>query len=204
MPDKADKGMIHGIMSISSKVDYTAFSDVQILKQSKRNPVIFEVLVDRYEAPFFRKAQSILRSKEDSEEVVQDAFTRIFLYSDKYEEQDGATFASWGYKILIRVALTRYGKLKKKRDSTLVLEPEHYESLPDNSNFVETLSVRNEVLEVLSKLPETAGRILRLQFLEGKTQDEIARREGVSVSALKTRIHRAKKLFKQNINNHDK
>lgn len=200
----ADKGMIHGIMSISSRVDYSAFSDVQILKQSRRSPDVFEVLVDRYEAPFFRKAQSILRSKEDSEEVVQDAFTRIFLYADKYEEQDGATFASWGYKILIRVALTRYGKIKRKRDSTVTLEPEHYESLPDSSDFVEKLSVRNEVIAGLAKLPETAARILRLQFLDGKTQDEIAKIEGVSVAALKTRVHRAKKLFKQTINKHDK
>ena len=53
-----------------------------------------------------------------------------------------------------------------------------------------------EVLVALAKLPETAARVLRLQFIEGKTQEEIAAIEGSSVPAVKTRVHRAKKLFK--------
>ena len=163
------------------------------------------MLVDRYEAPFLRRARSIVRSKEDAEEVVQDAFTRIYLYADRYQPQEGATFASWAYAILTRVALTRYGKLKRKRDHMAALEPEHYESFPDAEaeRFVEHLSAKNEVLATLAKLPETAARILKLQFLEGKSQEEIAKEEGLSVSAVKTRVHRAKKLFKNEIEHHD-
>lgn len=77
------------------------------------------------------------------------------------------------------------------------LEPEAYERIADTGNFLEDLSVRSEVLAALSKLPETAARILRLQFIEGKSQDEIATIEGSSIPAVKTRVHRAKKLFKQ-------
>jgi RNA polymerase sigma factor (sigma-70 family) len=47
-----------------------------------------------------------------------------------------------------------------------------------------------------SRIPEAASRILTLQFLEGKTQEEIAAAEGLSVAAVKTRVHRAKKTFK--------
>lgn len=195
--------MIQGIMSISSNSDYTALSDAQILKLSQRDPTLFSIIVDRYEAPFLRKAHSIIKSKEDAQEVVQDTFTRIYLYADKYSLQEGATFSSWGYAILTRVAFTRYGKLRRVRDNIAVLEPEHYESLSDTKNFIEPLTVRDEVLSVLAKLPETAARVLRLQFLEGKTQEEIARQEGASVSAIKTRVHRAKKLFKQVTNHHD-
>ena len=57
--------------------------------------------------------------------------------------------------------------------------------------------MRNEVLAALAKLPETAAKILRLQFIEGKSQEEIAESEHLSVPAVKTRVHRAKKLFKQ-------
>ena len=46
-------------------------------------------------------------------------------------------------------------------------------------------------------MPESAARILRLQFLEGKSQEEIAVSEGSTISAIKTRVHRAKKLFKE-------
>ena len=52
-------------------------------------------------------------------------------------------------------------------------------------------------LAPLAKLPETAAKILRLQFIEGRSQEEIAASERLSIPAVKTRVHRAKKLFKQ-------
>ncbi len=172
-------------------------SDEQVLLASRRESELFALLVDRYEAAFMRKARSILYSQEDAEEVVQDAFTRIYVYADRFKPQEGASFSSWGYAILIRLAFTRYQKLKKLRGRTMDLEPEAYERLPDESTFVEDLSLRNEVLVALSRIPESASRILKLQFLEGKTQEEIAASEGASISAVKTRVHRAKKLFKE-------
>jgi RNA polymerase sigma-70 factor (ECF subfamily) len=144
-----------------------------------------------------RKARSILYSKEDAEEVVQDTFTRIYLYADRYQKQEGAQFSSWAYAILTRLAFTRYQKLRKLRNTQVPMEAETYERLPDTSDFREELSVKDEVLVALAKLPEQAARVLRLQFIEGKTQEEIADLEGASISAVKTRVHRAKKLFKQ-------
>lgn len=177
--------------------EWDALSDEEILRLSQREPDAFEALVVRYEDAFLRKAKAILFAKEDAEEIVQDTFTRIYIYADRFKAQEGATFSSWAYAILVRLCYTRYTKLKKERGRTLALEPETYERLPDTDDFLEDLSVRSETLAALSKLPETAARILRLQFIEGKTQEEIAALEGSTVSAVKTRVHRAKKLFKQ-------
>jgi RNA polymerase sigma-70 factor (ECF subfamily) len=173
------------------------WSDSEVLAASRRNPEYFGILVDRYEAAFLRKARTILYSKEDAEEVVQDTFTRIYVYADRYQPQEGATFTSWAYAILTRLAFTRYQKLKKLRGRTLDLDPEHYERIADDTAFLEDLSLRDEVLVAFSRIPEAAARILRLQFLEGKSQEEIAVSEGSTVSAVKTRVHRAKKLFKE-------
>lgn len=174
-------------------------SDEEVLRASRTEPEAFALLVRRYEAAFMRKARSILYVQEDAEEVVQDTFTRIYLYADRYVPQEGASFSSWGYAILTRLAFTRYQKLKRERGRTQELDTEAYERLPDTVAFLEDLTVRDEVLMALSKLPEAASRILRLQFLEGKTQEEIAAVEGSTVSAVKTRVHRAKKLFKNAI-----
>jgi RNA polymerase sigma-70 factor (ECF subfamily) len=129
--------------------------------------------------------------------VVQDTFTRIYIYAGRYHEQEGALFSSWAYAILTRLAFTRYQKLRKQHGAFVPVEPETYERLPDTADFVEAATVRDEVLAALAKLPETAERVLRLQFLEGKTQEEIATLEDSSVSAIKTRVHRAKKQFKR-------
>jgi len=187
--------MIQAIMSFSRE-DVSELSDAEILALSRKTPATFAVLVGRYEAPLLRRAKAILRSEEEAEEAVQDAFTRIYLYADRYQAQEGATFSSWAYAILNRVAYTKYQKLKSERGSRTELEPEAYERIADREDFVADLTARDEVLATLAKLPEAAARILALQFLEGKTQEEIAASEGASVSAVKTRVHRAKKLFK--------
>ncbi|MBU6323622.1 MAG: RNA polymerase sigma factor [Patescibacteria group bacterium] len=185
-------------MSFSTSEDYSTLADAEVLARAKREPELFAVLVRRYEAPFLRRANAVLHSPRDAEEVVQDAFTKIYLYADRYHPQEGATFGSWAYTILNRVAYTRYAARAKERGRRAELEPEHYESLPDDrAEFLEDLSIRDEVLAALSKLPETAARILRLQFIEGKTQEEIAAAENLSIPAVKTRVHRAKRLFKE-------
>jgi RNA polymerase sigma-70 factor (ECF subfamily) len=191
------KRMIQGIMSFSTTEDIGALSDAEILARAQKEPDLFALLVRRYEQPLLRRARTILKNPEDAEEVVQDAFTKMYLYADKYQPQAGATFSSWAYTILNRVAYTKYRAKSIEWGSRQELVPEHYESLPDaRAEFLEDLSIRNEVLAALAKLPETAAKILRLQFIEGKTQEEIAQSEHLSIPAVKTRIHRAKKIFK--------
>ena len=186
-------------MSFSSFAeDLQALPDAELIARARKEPTLFAVLVRRYEAPLLRRARTILKSPEDAEEAVQDAFTKMYLYADKYRPQEGASFSSWAYTILNRVAYSKYRARGIERGKRAELAPEHYESLPDaRAEFLEDLSIRNEVLAALAKLPETAAKILRLQFIEGKSQEEIAAAERLSIPAVKTRVHRAKKLFKQ-------
>lgn len=178
--------------------DVGALTDVEVLTRSQREPELFAILVRRYEDALLRRAKKILWSPEDAEEVVQDAFTKMYLYADRYSPQEGATFSSWAYTILNRVAYTKYVTRRKEGGKRAELVPEHYESLADDrAEFLEDLSIRSEVLAALAKIPETAAKILRLQFIEGKTQEEIARSEHLSIPAVKTRVHRAKSLFKK-------
>ncbi len=189
--------MLADIMSFST-TELSQLTDAEVLARSQREPDLFAVLVRRYEAALLRRARTILKSPEDAEEAVQDAFTKMYLYADKYHTQEGASFSSWAYTILNRVAYTRYRVKSIERGKRAELLPEHYESLPDaKAEFLEDLSVRNEVIAALARLPEAAAKILRLQFIEGKSQEEIAASERLSVPAVKTRVHRAKKLFKR-------
>ena len=76
-----------------STADSSAFTDAELLARSRQDPDLFSILVRRYEAALLRRAKTILKSPEDAEEAVQDAFTKMYLYADKYHEQEGASFS---------------------------------------------------------------------------------------------------------------
>lgn len=176
-------------------------SDEDILAASVAHPSLFALLVQKYEAPFMRKAFSIVRDDEESEDIVQEAFAKIYLNAGKFKVVEGATFSSWGYRILINTALTHYMKRKRERGVRADLEPEIMELIPDkNLRQFEKLELTDQVASVLVRMPAPLARALSSFFIEGKSQEEMAGAEGVSVGAIKTRVHRAKKEFKRIFN----
>lgn len=173
--------------------------DELLLALSAHDPSAFETIVDRYEQPFLRKAESILRNKAAAQDAVQDAFTKIYVYGHKYKVQEGATFKSWAYKILLNTCLTSYQKLKKDKQYSLEFSPELESMIPDKEamRLQEDAYDMDYLLSLLSRLPAGLARVLRLHFLEGKSQEDVAKMESVSPGALRVRIHRAKKELKK-------
>jgi RNA polymerase sigma-70 factor (ECF subfamily) len=163
-----------------------------------REPEYFRILLSRYQEAFIRKAFSILKNMEDAEEIVQETFGKIYLYADRFVVKDGASFSSWGYRILINTAFTRYQKLKKEWNAIERLDPEIYETLPDTkTEEFEKFEVSDYIVSILSEMPEHLSRILNKHFIEGKPQKDIADEEGISIGAVKTRVHRAKEAFRK-------
>lgn len=174
------------------------WSDEELLAASISHPSLFALLVRKYEDAFLRKAASIVHSKEEAEDIVQEAFTKIYMNANKFKKQEGAQFSSWGYRILINTALTHYQKQKRKGERQTELDEEIWALIPDrNLRQFEKKEFADEIASVLSRLPETFAKALSSFFIEGKSQEEMAEEEGVSVGAIKTRVHRAKKEFKK-------
>lgn len=178
--------------------DIRSKSDEDVLALSVKQPVFFEVLLERYQEAFLRKALTVVRVKEDADDVVQETFVKIYRNAEKFKIQEGASFKSWGYKILMNTSFTRYQKMKKKRNVFTELTPEFYEIIPDTKgDSMETKTLNNDISSVFSKMPKHLAKVLHLHFIEGRPHKEIAEKEGVTVSAIKTRVHRAKKEFKK-------
>lgn len=175
-----------------------SYSDEELLARSIAHPAVFAQLVAKYEAPFLRKALSIVRDEREAEDIVQEAFTKIYLNAKKFKVVEGASFSSWGYRIVVNTALTHYAKRKREFGTRADLEPEIMELLPDkNLRQFEKLELTDEVASVLTRMPDILAEALSSFLIEGKSQEEIAKEEGVSVGAIKTRVHRAKQEFKK-------
>ena len=187
-----------GMKEYLSLETQTERSDEELLALSLSHPSLFALLVRKYEEPFLRKAQSIVREREESEDIVQETFAKIYLNAGKFKKQEGAKFSSWGYRILINTALTHYQKRKRAGQANVALDDEIWALIPDKQlRQFEKAELIDEVASVLTKMPEMFAKALHNFFIEGKSQEEMAREEGVSVGAIKTRVHRAKKEFRK-------
>ncbi len=173
-------------------------SDEELLALSVAHPSLFAHLVRKYEEPFLRKAQGILRDPHEAEDAVQEAFTKIYLNAAKFKKQEGAQFSSWAYRIVINTALTKYARRKRRGGAEVGLDEEIWALIPDrNLRQFEKRELQDLVASVLTRMPAPLAKALGMFFLEGKSQEEIAEAEGLSVGAVKTRVHRAKREFKR-------
>ncbi len=183
-----------GITSLSDMDDW---EDERVLMASRAQPWLFSVIVERYQEPFLRKARGIVRNPLDAEEIVQDAFTKIYVYADKYEPQSGAKFSSWAYRILMNTAFTRYQKLIKEGQRFTAIDPEFEQFIGEQKEHTGFEEKRDGVERILARLPEHFSYVLRLHYLERWSQEDIATETGENVGTIKARIHRAKEAFRK-------
>lgn len=174
-----------------------SLSDEELLSASRGDGEQFAILLRRYEAAFLRRARAIVRNEKDAEDIVQETFLKIYLHAEKFHNVPGATFRSWAYRILMNTAFTRYGRLKRKGALQVDLEPEVYEFLADDRDERRVNEFADLAKNLLSRIPESFARPLRLFFLEEYSQKEIADMEGLTVAAVKTRIYRGKQALEE-------
>lgn len=186
--DKDNRSVIVLNMNIA---DISQLSDEQLLEHSLEHPSAFEVLMLRYQHEFLNRAHAVVKSRDDAEDVVQEAFVRIYRFAPKFSPKSGS-FRSWSLTILMNVARTRYQKQVKERGTFAMLEDAHYESLPDPVDSHGDFLNKDEVMVVLGRVDEDTAEILTLAYLEGLPYEEIAERKNTTVGAIKARVHRAK------------
>ncbi|MDE1875131.1 MAG: RNA polymerase sigma factor [Patescibacteria group bacterium] len=175
------------------KAEFQEKRDEDVLAASFKHPHLFELLVERYEEAFLRKARSVVRNEEAARDIVQDTFVKIYLYGRSFRPVEGARFSSWAYKVLMNVCFYWYKKMKRERDFFSALDEDMEAVLPHDDSAEREHKLDRDYLEsMFSRLPETFARIMRLYVVEQKDYKEIAEVEGVSEGAIKTRMHRAR------------
>lgn len=170
-------------------------SDEEILKFSYKRPSHFGKLFDRHHKRFMRIARKALRSKDDAEDAVQEAFIKIYKYGKKFS-LNGGKFKSWTNTILKNCIADQINKYKNN-DISLTNEIENV--TPDLSRFNDNANGvfdnKNYVQFILKKVGGAAAEIINLRFILGKSFKEIAKILNIKNGTARVRVHRSKKIF---------
>jgi RNA polymerase sigma-70 factor, ECF subfamily len=166
----------------------------------------FEQLVNRYEHKIYRLGLNITGNAEDAEDVLQEAFLKAFENLPKFRED--SRFYTWIVRIAVNQALM---KLRKRRSDRLVSidEPieEDGEIIPrdfaDWKPNPEQLLGRTETREAMEKaiqnLPTSFRTVFMLRDVDGLSTEETAEVLGLTVSAVKARLFRARLRLREEL-----
>jgi RNA polymerase sigma-70 factor (ECF subfamily) len=189
----------HTMLGLTTSDQAQKLTDEEILARSQKEPWLFAVLLERYQDAFLRKAKHIIRNELDAEEIVQDAFTKIYVNAHRFTPQEGAKFSSWGYRILMNTAFTRYQKRVKEGQRFVNIDPEFEQLIGEREHHSGFDEHRDAIDRVLARLPGHFAYVLRLHYLERWSHKDIATETGESVGTVKARIHRAKAAFRKEV-----
>ncbi len=185
------------------KLSSNEMPDEEILQRSVQNPSLFSVLVEKYQIPFLRKAQGIVHSKEGAEDIVQETFTKMYLNATRFKKQDGIEFKSWAWRILVNTSLTHYRKLKKTFGDVSYLDEILSKSEDSEEGLglpIENTLDRDErvdtIKEAIKQLPAESAELVTAHYIEDRPYEEIAKKHGISIGALKMKLFRARKVLK--------
>lgn len=172
-------------------------SDQALLARSAAGDrVAFEQVVERHQASIYRFARLIVNRPEDAEDVLQQTFLSAWQGASGF--RGDASVRTW------LLTITRHAALRARH--TRAREAEQVVSLDDLGVLAgwgvpdpETLAVaaerRAQLDAALQSLTSDERVVMTLRDLEGLSGEETASVLGVSVSAMKSRLHRARMTF---------
>jgi RNA polymerase sigma-70 factor (ECF subfamily) len=146
-------------------------------------------LYDRMSNLAYGLALRVLGNADAAEDVVQDAFLRIWHRADRYEPDRGAARA-WVLRVVRNVAIDRLRTMDARlRAETRSQTESALVAVPESPDETASRSERSRILrQALADLPAEQRRAIEIAYFEGLSHSEIAERERMPLGTVKTRI----------------
>ncbi len=160
----------------------------------------FDALFVKYQDYVYNILFGIVGSQEEARDLTQDVFLQVYRSLPKFRY--GARFATWLYRVAANRGVDAARGSRKWRFLPILDEPA-FALLPAENDLqpeavFERKMERETVLRVLMLCPVSHREALVLRYFQDLTVEEIAEVLGCSVAAAKVRLHRARKVFKDN------
>jgi RNA polymerase sigma-70 factor, ECF subfamily len=162
---------------------------------------LFHELIRPYERGIYLAAFSILRNQGDAEEVAQEALLKAFTHLDQLRSDE--KFKGWLFLIAVNEARMRRRKDHKHLFESIEDDPvdsKEGDFMPHQfadwrdipSEAVEKQEIRNEVQKAWDGLPQKYQEVFFLRDVQHLSVEETSKALGLSTSAVKTQLHRAR------------
>jgi RNA polymerase sigma-70 factor (ECF subfamily) len=185
----------------------TILDDSELVRRAiARDAYAFRTITRRYNQRLYRIARSVLRNSTEAEDAVQEAYVSAFMHLASYRGE--SSLGSWLSRITLNEAL---GRLRRRRSAVDVAplgeagtgaEIIPFPLAAQNDDPERTMAQR-QILQLVEQaadhLPEPYRLVLMTRVIEGMSVEETAELLGIKPETVKTRLHRARQLLRDQL-----
>ena len=160
---------------------------------------MFEILMRRHNQRIYRAMRAILSVEEEIEDAMQQAWFNAYRHLQQFAGD--AQFSTWLTRIAVNEALAHLRKrarfpLAGEEDAVLTLIESNR---PDPEEHASSSELREVLEREVAALPEAYRSVVMLRDVEGLSTSETADCLSVSEEVVKTRLHRARTMLRDNL-----
>jgi RNA polymerase sigma-70 factor, ECF subfamily len=167
----------------------------------------FEEVLKRYELKVFNLTRGMLRHDDDAQDALQETFLSVYKNIGRFKGD--SSLSTWIYRIAVNSALMKKRKGKREEKKVTIDEymPEFDDTghrvavVPDWHPAVDQMLLNKELGAMLrqwiAELPSDYRTVFLLRDQEELGNDEVAAILGLSVAAVKSRLHRARLYLRE-------
>ena len=166
---------------------------VLIEKAKNGNKGAFSILVNKYYPRVYATLFSFTKSKEDSEDLSQQTFIKVWHQLDSF--RGDSAFFTWVYRIAINLAknfVASSGYKKQKINTSIEQAEIDISSFEDIESAVIHKQSLKEIKNFINTLPESLKTAFTLREVEGRSYEDISVITDTPIGTVRSRIFRAR------------
>ncbi|MEO8712305.1 MAG: RNA polymerase sigma factor [Parafilimonas sp.] len=159
----------------------------------KGDTASFALLVEKYKDIVFTLALKMIKSREEAEEVCQDAFIKVYKSLGRFKGE--SKFSTWLYKVAYNTCLD-YMKKNNKDQHVVAIDDYTDDQVASLNNTLDSLEEKERkqmIQDCLLSLPGEDSFLLTLYYFEEQSVKEISKIIGITANHVKIKLYRSRK-----------
>jgi RNA polymerase sigma-70 factor (ECF subfamily) len=180
---------------------FVAYGDDELMQEIKAdNMFAFDVLYKRYCKRVYKFGYSILKSREESENLMQDVFLNLWENRNKVEKN--SSIKSYVFTITYNSSISIIRRKAKESQFIEYLKSQQEITVEPVNIELEYTELTNKLDEILQALPHRQKEIYLLHRVKGLKYSEIAESLNISVNTVENHMSRALKSIREKLGNY--
>lgn len=161
----------------------------------RQDPSCQRALFDQYAGKMMTVCLRYGHDAMEAEDMMQEGFIRVFQYIDQFKFE--GSFEGWIRRVIVNTALKH---LQKKRLNFTEITDTHQQS-PRMESYAYSNLGEEELMKLISQLPDGYRTIFNLNIIEGYSHEEIGKMLDIQPSTSRSQLVKARKMLQQQILN---